>query len=275
MNQTNMMEMEQPISKRIVIFGATGDLARRKLVPALFKLWEKNLLPQNFLIVGASRREITRQEWLTSLGDYPDEFVNWLDFQSCDLSNEESLHVLHDDSADTTYFLSVPPHTYSDAVHNLKTAGFLDDPERSRVVIEKPFGTDYKSAEKLQHDISGVIREEQIYRIDHYLGKDTVNNILATRFSNTLLEPLWNRNYIEEVQIFATETIGCEGRAQYYEGSGAVRDMLQNHMMQLLALIAMDAPCRMSAKEINREKIKILSAATAGIKTYYWTICII
>ena len=129
MNQTNMMEMEQPISKRIVIFGATGDLARRKLVPALFKLWEKNLLPQNFLIVGASRREITRQEWLTSLGDYPDEFVNWLDFQSCDLSNEESLHVLHDDSADTTYFLSVPPHTYSDAVHNLKTAGFLDDPE--------------------------------------------------------------------------------------------------------------------------------------------------
>ena len=266
MNQTNTMEMEQPISKRIVIFGATGDLARRKLVPALFKLWEKNLLPQNFLIVGASRREITRQEWLISLGDYPDEFVNWLDFQSCDLSNEESLHVLHDDSADTTYFLSVPPHTYSDAVHNLKTAGFLDDPERSRVVIEKPFGTDYKSAEKLQHDISGVIREEQIYRIDHYLGKDTVNNILATRFSNTLLEPLWNRNYIEEVQIFATETIGCEGRAQYYEGSGAVRDMLQNHMMQLLALIAMDAPCRMSAKEIRREKIKILSAARLGSK---------
>ena len=145
--------------------------------------------------------------------------------------------------------------SYSDAVHNLKEQGFLDDPERSRVVIEKPFGNDFKSADKLQHDISGVIREQQIYRIDHYLGKDTVNNILATRFSNTLLEPLWNRNYIEEVQIFATETIGCEGRAQYYEGSGAVRDMLQNHMMQLLALIAMEAPCKMCAKEIRRENI--------------------
>ena len=263
--QTSMMETE-PLTKRLVIFGATGDLAKRKLIPALYQLWTKNLLPPDFLIVGASRRELSRDCWLQSLGEYPVDFTHWLDFVSCDLSCEESLNKLHDESADTTYFLSVPPHTYSDAVHNLKSAGFLDDPERSRVVIEKPFGNDLKSAEKLQHDISGVIREQQIYRIDHYLGKDTVNNILATRFSNTLLEPLWNRNYIEEVQIYATETIGCEGRAQYYEGSGAVRDMLQNHMMQLLALIAMEAPCKMCAKEIRREKIKILSAARLGQK---------
>ena len=253
-------------SKRIVIFGATGDLAKRKLIPALYQLWLKKLLPPNFLIVGASRREISRDSWLSDLGNYPLDFTHWLDFVPCDLSCEESLMKLHDDSADTTYFLSVPPHTYSDAVHNLKNAGFLDDPENSRVVIEKPFGQDFKSADNLQHSISGVVREQQIYRIDHYLGKDTVNNILATRFSNTLLEPLWNRNYVDEVQIYATETIGCEGRSQYYENSGAVRDMLQNHMMQLLALIAMEAPCRMCAKEIRREKIKVLSAARLGDK---------
>ena len=215
---------------------------------------EEEYLPHNILIVGASRREISKDAWLQSLGDYPYEFTRWMDFVSCDLSCQQSLMNLHDESADTTYFLSVPPDTYGDAVTNLKQAGFLDDPERSRVVIEKPFGYDLESADHLQSVVSRHLREKQVYRIDHYLGKDTVNNILATRFSNTLLEPLWNRNYIEEVQIFATETIGCEGRSQYYEGAGVVRDMLQNHMLQVLALIAMEAPCRMSATEIRREK---------------------
>ena len=203
------------------------------------------------------------------LGDYPQEFCHWLDFTSCDLSCEHSLMSLHDDSMDTTYFLSVPPNTYADAISNLKKAGFLDDPERSRVVIEKPFGYDLKTAEELQKCLSTHLREKQVYRIDHYLGKDTVNNILATRFSNTLLEPLWNRNYIEEVQIFATETIGCEGRSQYYDGAGVVRDMLQNHMLQVLALIAMEAPCKMSATEIRREKTKVLAATRLGHKTIF------
>ena len=260
------MEMEQHISKRIVIFGATGDLCKRKLIPALYQLWCKHLLPKDLLIVGASRRDLPKEVWLEKLGDYPQEFTTWLDFVSCDLDNPESLNKLHDESVDTTYFLSVPPERYENAIINLKEGGFLDDPDHSRVVIEKPFGYDLKSANHLQSVVGRHLREKQVYRIDHYLGKDTVNNILATRFGNILLEPLWNREYIEEVQIFATETIGCEGRSQYYEGAGVVRDMLQNHMLQVLALIAMEAPCRMNATEIRREKTKVLSATRLGDK---------
>ena len=260
-----MMETE-PLTRRIVIFGATGDLCRRKLIPALYELWKKELLPHNILIVGVSRKDHNKETWLKHLGEYPEEFCHWLDFTCADLNCQESLMSLHDDSADTTYFLSVPPESYENAIVNLKEAGFLDDPERSRVVIEKPFGYDLESANHLQSVVSRHLREKQVYRIDHYLGKDTVNNILATRFGNVLLEPLWNRNYIEEIQIFATETIGCDGRSQYYDTAGVVRDMLQNHMLQVLSLIAMDAPCRMDAKEIRREKTKVLAATRLGNK---------
>ena len=262
-NQTNTMETE-PLTRGIVIFGATGDLCKRKLIPALHKLWEKGLLPDNFVITGSARREPTAQQWKESLGDYPEEFLHHLDYQCADLDCVESLKHLPDYLEDNTYFLSVPPERYENAIVNLKEAGLLDDPERSRVVIEKPFGYDYKSAHHLQSVVERHLREKQVYRIDHYLGKDTVNNILATRFSNILLEPLWNRNYIDEVQIFATETIGCDGRAQYYETAGAVRDMLQNHILQVLSLIAMEAPCKMSAKEIRREKTKVLAATRLG-----------
>ena len=175
MKQTSMMEMEQhikPETSGIVIFGATGDLCKKKLIPALHELWKKDLLPDNFVITGCARREPTPEMWKQSLGDYPEEFLHHLDYVSADLDNLDTLSHLPDYLEDNTYCLSVPPERYENAIINLKKTGLLNDPEKSRVVIEKPFGYDYKSAYNLQSVVERHLREKQVYRIDHYLGKD-------------------------------------------------------------------------------------------------------
>ena len=173
--------------KNIVIFGATGDLCRRKLIPALYTLHKKGLLPKGLKITGASRTQHSKESWVEVLGSYSQEFIKRLEYIPCDLSDAESLKLLND-YEDTTYFLSVPPERYADAITNLKEAGKLDDAEKSRVIIEKPFGTDLQSANYLQSVVAGYLREKQVYRIDHYLGKDTVNNILdrkSTRLNSS------------------------------------------------------------------------------------------
>ena len=217
------------------------------------------------IITGSSRRDPGRQAWKESLGDYPEEFTFLVRLHFYDLDNVKTLSAtfLITSTIQLISYRFLPRDMVTPSLTSKKQDS-LDDPEHSRVVIEKPFGYDFKSAGRLQSVVERHLREKQVYRIDHYLGKDTVNNILATRFSNIILEPLWNRQYIEEVQIFATETIGCEGRSQYYETSGAVRDMLQNHMLQVLALVAMEAPCRMNARELRREKTKVLAATRLG-----------
>ena len=252
--------------RQLVIFGATGDLCKRKLLPALHQLHHSGHLPSDLKIIGASRTEHTTESWLEAVGgEYSTDFVDRLEYCQCNLRDIDSIARLPR-AEDMTFFLSVAPDHYRKAIKNLKATGLLDLPDTSRVVIEKPFGHDLISALDLQRTIEENLREKQVYRIDHYLGKDSVNNILATRFSNTLLEPLWSRQYIQEVQIFACETIGCEGRSQYYDGAGAVRDMLQNHLLQLVAFITMEPPCKNTAKEIRREKVKALSAVRLGEK---------
>ena len=207
------------------------------------------------------------------LGNYSQEFIKRLDYVPCDLSDAESLKSL-DSSEDTTYFLSVPPERYADAVTNLKEAGKVDDAEKSRVIIEKPFGTDLQSANYLQSVVAGYLREKQVYRIDHYLGKETVQNILMFRFSNSIFERLWNRDVVDHVQITVSEKHSVGGRGGYYEEAGALRDMVQNHLTQILALTAMEPPGRFDAEAIRNEKAKVLQAARLADEEEPWNCCV-
>jgi glucose-6-phosphate 1-dehydrogenase len=279
----------------IVIFGASGDLTHRKLIPALFELHRQRRLPSEFAVLGCARRPWSDEEFRSRMAEAladtiasdPDAweaFAAGLFYEPADLSDPASIVRLGQrlDSIDRlratrgnrTFYLSVSPAFYGSGTRALAAAGLLADSERSRVVIEKPFGTDYPSAQALNKVVQSCAKENQIFRIDHYLGKETVQNILVLRFANTIFEPVWNRNYIANVQITAAETVGVEERAGYYETSGALRDMVQNHLTQILALTAMEPPGRFDAEAIRNEKAKVLQAARLANEGEPWKCCV-
>ena len=268
-------------STTIVIFGATGDLTRRKLVPALYTLWRKERLPEDFQIVGFSRRGWDSAEFRKRMKTGIEEFARepltedmwdnfWpnLHYVSGSTTEPDGYSKLNDflksvenDNANRLYYLSVPPSIFSPIVHNLHALGMTTEGSTwRRVIVEKPFGHDLTSARALNQSLHAVLDESQIYRIDHYLAKETVQNILVFRFGNTIFEPVWNRNYIDSVQITAAESVDVGTRAGYYDSSGVLRDMFQNHLLQLLTLVAMEPPASFAANAIRNEKVKVFQA---------------
>ncbi|MES1245961.1 MAG: glucose-6-phosphate dehydrogenase [Acidobacteriota bacterium] len=269
----------------MVIFGASGDLTKRKLIPALCNLASNKLLPQDFAVVGVSRSEMSDEEFRRKIREEIKEFatapvaaevLKWLiprlSYISGEFSEASTFKKLREslEQTDETwktrgcylFYLAVPPSQFAPVVQRLGKAGLTEESEGMwrRVVIEKPFGHDLESARALNHDILQVLDEKQIYRIDHYLGKETVQNILAFRFANGIFEPIWNRRYVDHVQITVAETVGVEGRGGYYEEAGALRDMVQNHMFQLLALTAMEPPISFAPDAVRDERVKALCA---------------
>jgi glucose-6-phosphate 1-dehydrogenase len=269
----------------LVIFGVTGDLARKKLMPAVYDLANRGLLPPGFSLVGFARRDWAEQDFeqivrdavrANSRTEFREEVWRQLSegfrFVPGDFGDDAAFDTLRQtvqelDRARGTggnhaFYLSIPPRFFSDVVGQLKEHGLAEAGAGSwrRVVVEKPFGSDLATARRLNAVISEVFPPESVFRIDHYLGKETVQNILAMRFSNTLFEPIWNANYVDHVQITMAEDIGIGGRAGYYDGIGAARDVIQNHLLQLMALIAMEEPTSFDAANLRLEKQKVLES---------------
>jgi glucose-6-phosphate 1-dehydrogenase len=269
----------------LVIFGASGDLTFRKLIPAVFDLYVQKSLPDNFAVLGVARSEMSDEAFrekvkegirqFASLKDSGEkaieEFSSLLFYIAINTSDSkdygklktrlEELDKTNHVKGNYIFYLSTPPALYPLVPAFLAEQGLNQDGDKiRRIVIEKPFGTDLKSAIDLNKQLLEHYEEEQIYRIDHYLGKETVQNILVTRFANGIYEPLWNRNFIQHVEITASESIGVENRGKYYDSSGALRDMIQNHLLQLLAIVAMEPPMSIDAGAIRNEKLKVFQA---------------
>lgn len=270
----------------VVLFGVTGDLSRKKVMPAIYDLANRGLLPPGFALVGFARREWADEDFAERVHDAVREHARtpfseetWrqlaqgIRFVAGDLTDPEAyvnirstLEQLDHDrgtEGNHAFYLSIPPGLFPPVLENLKSSGLAEPATPNswrRVVIEKPFGHNLESAEELNRLVDEVFPAGSVFRIDHYLGKETVQNILAVRFANTMFEPLWNSHYVDNVQITMAEDIGIGGRAGYYDGIGAARDVIQNHLLQLMALTAMEEPLSFSADDIRAEKIKVLSA---------------
>ena len=266
----------------IVIFGASGDLTSRKLIPALYGLYRKKRLHEGSRIVGFARTPFTHDQWRAKLSDTTAKFAekefdaeSWnrfagsIYYHAGDIGHRDDFAALSKllgqieggESAARLYYLATAPQFYEPAVEQLGAAGLADESHGvRRVVIEKPFGTDLKTAEHLNQSVHKVFSEKQVYRIDHYLGKETVQNLLVLRFANSIFEPIWNRNYIDHVQITVAEEVDVGNRGGYYDTAGVLRDMFQNHLLQLLMITAMEAPARYRADTVRDEKVKVLHA---------------
>lgn len=281
----NLPRLGAPDPCAVVLFGATGDLTHRKLIPALFHLAEQGLLPPDYAIVGFARRDWTDDQFREEVrktqlsqaqaGDSWRGFAPHLVFAKGNFDDPVAYEALgrrlaeldqtHGTLGNRLFYLAVAPEFFGEIVKRLGAAGLVypggSQRPWSRVVVEKPFGQDLESARELNRAISQVLDESQIYRIDHYLGKETVQNILALRFGNAIFEPIWDRRHVASVQITVAEEVGMAGgRGAYYDKSGALRDMVQNHMMQLLCLVAMEPPVNLSADSVRNEKVKVLDA---------------
>ncbi|HEY4823886.1 MAG TPA: glucose-6-phosphate dehydrogenase, partial [Solirubrobacteraceae bacterium] len=271
----------------LVIFGATGDLARRKLLPALYNLAHEGALPERFNLIGVSRGEMSHDEYRETAAESirafsrtsPDPNVlegllAEIRYVELEFDNQAAYTRLRDtlDELDEiageamarAFYLSTAPEFFPIIIDALGREGLASaEGAAVRCIIEKPFGTSLREALELNREVLSVFEEQQVFRIDHYLGKETVQNMLAFRFANGMFEPLWNRNYIAHVQITAAEDIGIEGRAGYYDHAGALRDLVQNHMMQLLTLLCMEPPVTFAADDVRDEKVKVLHAIRA------------
>jgi glucose-6-phosphate 1-dehydrogenase len=266
----------------VIIFGASGDLTSRKLIPALFSLHQKGRLPKDTRVIGVSRTKFSSEDWRKELttstqkfagkdfdGSAWQTFVKNIFFHSGNIDQPNDFNALGKFLSDLeggpgatrVYYLATAPSLYQTAIANLGAAGLSNEAQGvRRIVIEKPFGTDLKSAQELNRAVHKVFAEKQVYRIDHYLGKETVQNILVLRFANSIIEPLWNRRYIDHVQITVAEEVDVDRRAAYYDSSGVLRDMFQNHLLQLLMITAMESPARYTSEFIRDEKVKVLRA---------------